>query len=200
MNTKLIVAAVGVVLILGSLVAFLVTSLGKGKKKQKPAKSQPKQWNPVAPPASGQSAGPAGGAVAKQPLFQHTVVMDGGAQPDAPGELCVLRYTGQSGWPSVIQVRTDGDGAFTIGRVDITVGRPLSSYEFPPESKAVSRKHATIFRDEEGYIIRDEGSKAGTFVNGVKLETGTLYRLRDGYQVSFGTAGADYLWEEGGQG
>ena len=85
--------------------------------------------------------------------------------------------------------------AFTVGRVDVVLGHAQSDFEFPAETKAVSRRHAAISCDGEGYIIQDLGSKAGTFVNGVRLQSQVLYRLENGSTVSYGTGGADYIWE-----
>ena len=125
----------------------------------------------------------------------RTELMDDGVQ-DIPSGVCALRYIGPGGWPESIYINISENESFSIGRFDVVLGQSVSSYEFPADSQAVSRRHAVILRDEEGYIIQDQGSKAGTFVNGVKLETGKFYRLKNRYQISFGTAGADYLWEE----
>lgn len=129
-----------------------------------------------------------------------TVLMEetftGGAELyGSPAGAPSLRYTGMEGFPPRIPVVLRGQD-FTIGRVDVALGYAQSDFEFPAETKAVSRRHAAISCDQEGYIIQDLGSKAGTFVNGMKLQPQTLYRLENGYTISFGTAGADYVWEE----
>ncbi len=46
-------------------------------------------------------------------------------------------------------------------------------------SIGVSRRHAIIQRNQQGYTISDCGSKNGVFVNGEKIETLTLLRERD---------------------
>ncbi len=48
----------------------------------------------------------------------------------------------------------------------------------------ISRRHARIVRDSNGYLLEDAGSRHGTFVNGEKL-TGSR-RLRSGDQISLG--------------
>jgi phosphoserine phosphatase RsbU/P len=56
---------------------------------------------------------------------------------------------------------------FTIGR-----GGDCSLVISHPQ---VSREHASIERDGSGYIIRDQGSKHGTFINGVRITRGLLH-------------------------
>lgn len=160
---------------------------------RKPAQEPPVPPQPsVTPPPAQQTPPPTPGVTAQR-------VVDGGAtvllnqQPAAASAF--LRYQGTNpALPTQIPVdlRT---GEFTIGRVDVTVGPGQSSFEFPADTQEVSRHHAAISQDQEGYIIRDTGSLAGTFVNGTKLEPQVLYRLESGSTVSFGKAGADYLWQ-----
>ena len=86
---------------------------------------------------------------------------------------------------------------FTIGRFDVTVGHRQSDFEFDKRTKAVSRHHAAIERDISGrYSVVDLASSAGTFVNGERLSPNVPRILERGVRVSFGTGGADYIWEE----
>ncbi len=60
---------------------------------------------------------------------------------------------------------------------------------FPADTTAVSRLHASIWWDSDAgvAIVRDEGSKNGTFVRGVgQLVAGVEYRLRTGTQFWLG--------------
>ena len=50
-----------------------------------------------------------------------------------------------------------------------------------PERQA-SRHHAAVERDENGYLLRDLGSKNGTCVNGQEVQD-VPYRLRDGDEI-----------------
>ena len=87
--------------------------------------------------------------------------------------------------------------AFTIGRFDVSVGHQQSDYEFDKQTKAVSRHHAAIEREQDGcYTLVDLDSKAGTFLNGERLTPNVPVPLTRGSRVSFGTGGADYIWEE----
>lgn len=99
--------------------------------------------------------------------------------------------------PRVIPVELPCGGTLTIGRFDVSVGHKQSGFEFDRKTKAVSRRHAMIERQPDGsYMLSDRGSRAGTFVNGQRLQPNAPCRLQRGARVSFGNGGADYLWEE----
>jgi serine phosphatase RsbU (regulator of sigma subunit) len=52
----------------------------------------------------------------------------------------------------------------------------------------ISRRHARIVKDDEGYLLEDVGSRHGTFVNGEKI--GAAHRLKTGDQISLGVTDA----------
>ena len=106
-----------------------------------------------------------------------------------------LRYIGHANLPPSIHVQIAEGEIFTIGRFDATVGKRQSSFEFDKKTKAVSRRHAAIERDIEGFKIVDLSSSAGTYVNDRKLPPNTPYGLETGSRISFGNSGADYVWE-----
>lgn len=170
-----------------------------------PGSPEPPASAPKAPQADAFQKDAAGayGAAPMEPYRREqmaagTVLMDetgGFGETQVTAGVPALHYTGTAGFPPQVRV-TLRDGTFTIGRVDVALGHAQSDFEFPAETKAVSRRHAAISRDQEGYIIQDLGSKAGTFVNGMKLQPQVLYRLENGYTISFGNGGADYIWEE----
>ena len=62
------------------------------------------------------------------------------------------------------------------------VGRSQDS-ELWLSDDGVSRRHATLIREHDHYVVEDEGSANGTFVSGVKI---TRHELRDGDVVQFG--------------
>lgn len=97
--------------------------------------------------------------------------------------------------PRKIPVSLPVGGVFSIGRYDVTVGRRQSDFEFEGKTKAVSRYHAAVERTEEGYTVSDLDSTAGTYVDGERLTPNVPRALTRGCRVSFGTAGADYIWE-----
>ena len=107
-----------------------------------------------------------------------------------------LKYIGNASLPNFIAVNIFPGASFSIGRFDMTVGHKQSSFEFDKSTKAVSRRHAVIERDGEGYKIIDLSSAAGTFVNGQRVLANTPFRLERGCRVSFGNSGTDYTWDE----
>lgn len=52
--------------------------------------------------------------------------------------------------------------------------------------RAVSRRHAQVVRTDDGYVLRDLGSKNGTFVNGQEVEGD--YLLQDGDEIQIALA------------
>lgn len=70
-------------------------------------------------------------------------------------------------------LRLDGS-AVEIGRA--TSGMTLSATD-------VSRRHARIYADAEGFVLEDLGSANGTFLNGEKLEAPTRVQFGDRVQV-----------------
>jgi len=107
-----------------------------------------------------------------------------------------LRYVGCTQLPLFIEVKVEVGGVFSIGRFDAAVGKKQSDFEFDKKTKAISRRHAVIERDAEGYKIIDLSSSAGTFLNDQKLPPNTPCELVSNCRVSFGNSGADYVWED----
>ena len=71
------------------------------------------------------------------------------------------------------------DGAATVGRepgCDVLLGSPT-----------VSRRHALVFPDGEGWIVRDLGSGNGTFLDARRVDEA---RLADGMAIRFGSVPA----------
>jgi serine phosphatase RsbU (regulator of sigma subunit) len=73
---------------------------------------------------------------------------------------------------------------FTLGR---GAGRDLS-LPYPQ----VSREHACIERDAEGYLLRDTGSRHGTFINGIQISSA---RLRSQDSINLGLSHGVLLFE-----
>lgn len=55
-----------------------------------------------------------------------------------------------------------------------------------PHSEVVSRIHADIRVEGDGYYIEDVGSSNGTYVNNFPLPTGNRHRLRPGDRIALG--------------
>lgn len=144
-------------------------------------------------------------AVRRAPVVQPSAVSNGittenfGEETRLDEEYGItrLRLAGDVTLPKEIRVEIQPNQIFSVGRYDVTVGHKQSSFEFERNTKAVSRHHAAIERQEDGtYTIVDLSSSAGTFVQGQRLTPNVPQMLRTGYRVSFGTSGADYIWEE----
>jgi len=77
----------------------------------------------------------------------------------------------------------------------VIIGRGSDCEIVLPE-RPVSRHHAQIERDNSGYLLRDLGSKNGTYVNGQEVRD-KPYRLKDGDEIQIalcvrmGFVGAD---------
>lgn len=73
-----------------------------------------------------------------------------------------------------------------LDRERVTIGR-APDCDIVILDRQVSRYHVRIERDEEGYLLRDLGSKNGTLVNDEPVR-GQPYRLRDGDEIVLATA------------
>ena len=143
---------------------------------QPPAPSQP-AWGaqppaPSQPAWNGQPATPSGAGWGAQPdpaLMQATVSRNGSVGKGAP---------------RLVERKTDGSGReFDLSKDRLTIGRHRESDVFL-EDLAVSRLHTTISHDPSGrYILRDENSANGTYVNGQRV---TEQVLKDGDEVQVG--------------
>lgn len=84
---------------------------------------------------------------------------------------------------------------WVLDQATMTIGRS-SDCDIVLPKRQVSRYHAEIERGDGGYLLRDLGSKNGTFVNGQEVG-GEPHRLQDGDEiqialyVKMGFVGAD---------
>jgi pSer/pThr/pTyr-binding forkhead associated (FHA) protein len=77
----------------------------------------------------------------------------------------------------------DGPGEFVPLRADpLTIGRTPDNNLALPDSQ-VSRHHARIARQPEGFVIEDLNSTNGTFINGQRV---TRQRLQSGDEIQIG--------------
>ncbi len=74
---------------------------------------------------------------------------------------------------------------FELTQPETVIGRDESA-DLTIPSQAVSRRHARLLREGDGYVLEDLGSSNGTFVNNQKL-TGRR-QLRSGDQIRLGQA------------
>ncbi len=86
----------------------------------------------------------------------------------------------------------DGDQSRSvpIEPLPFTIGRQADRTLCLSNSQ-VSRQHAVILEDAEGFFIEDQGSRHGTLINGVRKETS---RLHSGDRIQVGTSGVVLLF------
>jgi diguanylate cyclase (GGDEF)-like protein len=65
------------------------------------------------------------------------------------------------------------------------IGRDAAS-QVRLNEPSVSRKHATIYRDEDQYFIEDLQSRNGTWINGNVIESRVKVHVQEGVPVAFG--------------
>jgi serine phosphatase RsbU (regulator of sigma subunit) len=80
-----------------------------------------------------------------------------------------------------------------IDTVPFTIGRGADR-NLSLAHPQVSREHACIERDGGGYLLRDQGSRHGTFANGVRIATTHLHA---GDSITLGTSRDVLLFEDG---
>ena len=105
-----------------------------------------------------------------------------------------LRLVSLSDLPDEIPLMLHGR-PFFIGRFDAGVGYKQCDFEFEKAIKDISRRHASIMRTARGYTVIDLNSRTGTFVNGKRMTPGKSCLIQPGDLVSFGSAGAEYVFE-----
>jgi pSer/pThr/pTyr-binding forkhead associated (FHA) protein len=92
----------------------------------------------------------------------------------------------------LIIVRGPGTGqTYTLGADPVILGREAQSAKFVIEDPAVSRRHARISRQGDGYLIEDLQSTNGTYINAervvgkVPLTAGDLIELGTAVTLSY---------------
>ena len=93
------------------------------------------------------------------PVQPVTLVQKGSVQPDAVWQLVVIKGP------------TSGR-QYPLGE-RLSLGRDFSS-DVQLNDGQVSRKHAVIQRMQDVYVVIDQGSTNGTYVNGQRIELPTL--------------------------
>jgi pSer/pThr/pTyr-binding forkhead associated (FHA) protein len=91
--------------------------------------------------------------------------------------------------PARVTLRTDSGEVlqeFVLEKQEVVIGRAPTSDILLSKDKLTSRRHATIHYENGVYILTDERSANGTFVNGQQLEEKIPYTLRHGDRVSIG--------------
>ena len=75
---------------------------------------------------------------------------------------------------------------YLLDKFEVTIGRAPNSDILLSKDKLTSRRHATAYYENGQYLLRDEHSANGTFVNGQQLDEGTPRLLKDNDHVGIG--------------
>lgn len=91
--------------------------------------------------------------------------------------------------PHLIGVRGTYNGyTFTLSGENNIIGRDITSAVALPQDTNVSRRHAILHAEEGEYVVTDEGSSNGTFVNGQRIPVNTPHPLKQGDEIEFGSS------------
>jgi pSer/pThr/pTyr-binding forkhead associated (FHA) protein len=75
---------------------------------------------------------------------------------------------------------------FVLEREETTIGHAGSDDVLLDQDASTSRHHALLKHEDDHYVLYDQRSTNGVFVNGQKLADDTGYTLADGDQISIG--------------
>ena len=75
---------------------------------------------------------------------------------------------------------------YPLEKPEVSIGRAPNSDILLSKDKLTSRRHATVRYEENKYVLYDERSANGTFVNGQQLEEMTPRVLQDGDHIGIG--------------
>ncbi len=126
-----------------------------------------------------------------QPVDPVTGACACAVAPAAAGVAAPIATAVATGVPRLVGARgAYGGHIFNIGGAEATIGREVGNTIHLGTDNTVSRRHARILRQGDGWVIRDEGSSNGTWVNGVRV---TEQPLRPGDEIQIGAT--FFRWE-----
>jgi pSer/pThr/pTyr-binding forkhead associated (FHA) protein len=91
--------------------------------------------------------------------------------------------------PARLILRTDTGEVlqeYSLEKTETSIGRAPTSDILLSKDKLTSRRHATVTYENDNYVIVDERSANGTFVNGQQLEEKAPRTLHDGDHIGIG--------------
>ncbi|SRR6266567_3537802 len=133
-----------------------------------------------------------------QPLPQPAAEPASTPQPETPGssepqssqaEEALELATPQPGISPRLIISLPGSAEtyeFVLEREETTIGRAGSDDVLFDQDASTSRHHALLKHEDDHYVLYDQRSANGVFVNGQKLVDDTGYMLADGDQISIG--------------
>lgn len=130
--------------------------------------------------AAGWSDGEAGATIAaSEPQAYHVEA----AAPTAQATMDRIEH------PARLTLRSENSQElqeFLLDKPEITIGRAPTSDVLLSKDKLTSRRHATVRHENGDYVLQDERSANGTYVNGQQLEEMMPKALHDGDLIGIG--------------
>lgn len=78
--------------------------------------------------------------------------------------------------------------SFTLSPAFTEIGRDIMRGVALPQDHNVSRRHAVLQYADGEFIVTDEGSSNGTYINGVRIPANAPHPLHSGDEVQFGSS------------
>lgn len=94
--------------------------------------------------------------------------------------LSIITHNEIYGW--LLPRKAANKAGYPLNKDRITIGRDVKN-DILLNHNSISRIHAELSRTEEGYVIRDAGSRNGLFVNNLRV---TEYTLQQGDVILIG--------------
>lgn len=91
--------------------------------------------------------------------------------------------------PSLVFMQGHEQSKISLKKVPFSIGRKTEN-DLVISDPRVSREHASIILESDGYYLVDKGSKLGTYVNGLQVER---HKLQRNDRIEFGVRGEAYV-------
>src|SRR2546430_4452303 len=145
------------------------------------------EWSPN--PGGTAPASSPGWGEADMQTVENTNVEPPTLRAEAPASPVASATMNKIENPAHLILRSDNGEVlqdYTLDKFEMSIGRTPNSDILLSKDKLTSRRHATIHYENGEYVLRDERSANGTFVNGQQLEEMTPRTLQDGDHVGIG--------------
>ncbi len=96
---------------------------------------------------------------------------------------------GSAQMPSIVFMQGHEQNKILLKKVPFSIGRKTEN-DLVISDPRVSREHACISLESDGFYVLDKGSKLGTFVNGIQIQRHKLLRND---RIEFGVRGEAYI-------
>ena len=80
----------------------------------------------------------------------------------------------------------EGKMVLLLDRATVTIGKKREDADFVIEEISISRIHARIMKEQDGFYLEDLNSTNGTFKNGLRMQPYEKRKLEEGDEIRFG--------------